>query len=58
MCANNLSHSLDVTQTVGKSLIYMLKRTGPNIEPCGTPADRHYELDLWLSILTDLEQER
>ena len=33
--ANNLALAFN---PFGKSLIYMRKRSGPNIEPCGTPA--------------------
>ena len=32
---NNLAGDLKLT---GRSLMYIKKRSGPNIEPCGTPA--------------------
>ena len=38
--------------TDGRSLIYSENRSGPSIDPCGTPVHKSRDADIWLPTLT------
>ena len=38
---------LNMSLTIGKSLMYIRHNNGPKTEPCGTPVDMGKVFDLW-----------